>query len=61
MVHSLIVGCLTPFSILFQLNCGVQYIYPRFPGYFLPGILLVFPNYLLSHITRVKTMDSGER
>ena len=53
-----------PFSIVFQLFHGGQSPYPYFPVVLLTSTFCIIfspSHWLLSHITIVKTMDSGER
>ena len=46
-----------PFSTVFQLHHGGKCTYPCFPGV----VLITTSHWLLSHITIVETVDSGER
>ena len=52
---------LTSFSTLFQLSRGCQRTYPCSPGILFTTKYSVQATRLLSHMTIVQTMDSGER
>ena len=58
------VWCLTLFSTLFNLYCGSHCTFSCFAKFLFSPVLhtIFFPSHwLLSHITIVETMDSGER